>query len=333
MGILIVILPLGFVFLSKGEGSTTLHWQWPWVLMVLSTVGLLFTNMMLSLLEGCGEVKQVSKVRLFSSMSMSLAMWITLPAGGKLYAAPAANTAMLIYASYWLWKSKKIILKQMFFETHILSPIQWRKEVWPMQWKSALSFINGYLMFQLFNPILFHLDSPITAGKMGISTNLAGAALNVSLAWISTKAVPFCTFVSEKNWQEMDRVFFNALRQSLVILVFTLAMLYTCVYMLNIHFPGIAQRFLDLKSLAWLMLAVIANHILFSYAIYLRAHKEDPFVFLTLLGGILMPIGTILAIKHYGVLGLTFTYAVLAWLIGVGGGTWIFLRKRALWHK
>jgi hypothetical protein len=33
--------------------------------------------------------------------------------------------------------------------------IDWWKEVWPFQWRIAISYACGFFIFQLFNPVLF----------------------------------------------------------------------------------------------------------------------------------------------------------------------------------
>jgi hypothetical protein len=328
-----VLLPVGLFFLGQGEVEEKVSWQFPWFFMVIGTVVLLFANMLLYVLEGCGQVRQVTRVRLISGIVMSIAMWTTLLLGGKLYAAPVGNFSASVFILWWICICRRKFLKQMFFQVPILHSIRWMKEVWPMQWRSAASFINGYLMFQLFNPILFYFDSPAAAGKMGISMNLAVTAMSVSLAWINTKAATLCEWASLRKWKEMDLLFFRSMRQSLSVLLLALGLIYVGVFLLAHYFPHLATRFLDLPSMGWLIVGVIGNQILFSYPVYLRAHKQDPYVLLTLLGAVLMPLCGIWAVQRWGVLGIAQTYAVVTWVVGVGIGTWIFLRKRAEWHR
>ena len=45
--------------------------------------------------------------------------------------------------------------------------VDWRTEIWPFQWRLAVSWLCGYFTFQLFNPILFAVRGPIEAGQMG----------------------------------------------------------------------------------------------------------------------------------------------------------------------
>jgi hypothetical protein len=332
IGVFAVILPVGYWILSQ-EGGSGVNWRWPWLLMGAIAPGLLVVNTMLYLLEGCGLVEKVSKVRLFSGMSMSVAMWATLIFGGKLFAAAAANLGAFGFIVFWLWKYQRAFLRQIYWEIRGGELVAWFREIWPMQWKSAVSFVNGYLMFQLFNPILFYFDSPISAGKMGMSANLVGAGLGISIAWINTKAAMMCALVAERRWSELDRLFLGALARSTGVLVFIFLLIYLGLHGLLFFWRELGVRFLDPEAMAWLMVAVLANHVLFSYAVYLRAHKHDPLMWLTIVGAILMPCGTILAVKHGGVLGVTQVYAALTWVLGIGGGTIVFLRKRALWHK
>ncbi len=45
--------------------------------------------------------------------------------------------------------------------------ISWRREVWPFQWKIAVSWLCDYFIFQLFTPVLFAFRGPVEAGQDG----------------------------------------------------------------------------------------------------------------------------------------------------------------------
>jgi hypothetical protein len=64
------------------------------------------------------------------------------------------------------------------------SAIQWKQEVWPFQWRIAVSWMCSYFTVQVFIPILFALRGPVEAGQMGMSLSITGYMTILALAWI-----------------------------------------------------------------------------------------------------------------------------------------------------
>src|SRR5262252_1525837 len=122
------------------------------------------------------------------------------------------------------------------------SIIRWSEEVWPFQWRIAVSWFCGYFIFWLFNPVLFAFRGPVEAGQMGMSLSLVNAILSVAISWISTKSAPFGTLIARKEYQQLDRTFFKALWQALAVSFAGALMAWLgCVY-LNFQHLRFAQR-------------------------------------------------------------------------------------------
>jgi hypothetical protein len=78
---------------------------------------------------------------------------------------------------------------------------------------------------------------------------------------------------------------------------------------------------------------VVVTHIAGAQAIYLRAHKEEPFLGLSMLLACLVPPSIYFFGSWYGATGMLSASLCLNLVIGLGGGTLIFLQKRKLWHS
>src|SRR5579872_4221130 len=110
-------------------------------------------------------------------------------------------------APLWLVHRRKLLLGLLKYRTGN-HRIRWFEEVWPFQWRIAVSWFCGYFIFWLFNPVLFAYRGPVEAGQMGMSLSLANAILNIAISWISTKSAPFGTLIARKEYQQLDRIFF-----------------------------------------------------------------------------------------------------------------------------
>jgi hypothetical protein len=79
------------------------------------------------------------------------------------------------------------------------------------------------------------------------------------------------------------------------------------------------------------MIPVFTNQFVSSWAIYLRCHKDEPFLLLSLTSGILCGISTIMVGKYYGVMGIASGYCLIT-LSLFPWAYYIFRRKKLQWH-
>jgi len=248
------------------------------------------------------------------------------------------STAMVILGqvsvglAFLLFSKHRLLLKNLLIYPVREYFVGWRSEIWPFQWRIAISWLCGYFIFQLFNPVLFAFQGPVAAGRMGMSLNIATAIGSVAIAWMSTKASPFGALVARRRFLELDRLFFSTLWQSSLLLAFGAAFFFAALLVAEQHFPQLANRVLPNWVFALLLVNTIMNHVVNSEALYLRAHKQEPFLLQAVISATLIGCITFFFGKYYGanaiVVGLFFQGIVF----GVPSGTYIFLRKRRAWH-
>ncbi|MDQ2799899.1 MAG: hypothetical protein M3Y13_09675, partial [Armatimonadota bacterium] len=250
-----------------------------------------------------------------------------------LYTAPVSNTVMLTWSASWIWRHKRGFLRDLLAVAPEKRLFNWKLEVWPFQWKIGLSWLSGYFIFRLFVPSLIAMNLPVAAGQMGLSLTMMGAIGGIALAWMTTKSAPFGTLIANRDFSRLDRVFFSCLWQSVTVAAIGGAALLMVVIFLNhIHQP-LAHRVLPPQALALLIGTMLVSQVIASEAIYLRAHKQEPFLWLSLGIGVLVAASTYFLGRHYAALGMTAGYFTVMLIVGLGGGTWIFIQKRRQWHQ
>ena len=74
------------------------------------------------------------------------------------------------------------------------------------------------------------------------------------------------------------------------------------------------------------------NTIFFAQAVYLRAHKQEPLLGIFIASGIAVAASQSSSAAPYGATGMMLGYFVTTLVISLGGGTWVFMRKRREWH-
>jgi hypothetical protein len=206
------------------------------------------------------------------------------------------------------------------------------KEVWPFQWRIAVSWLSGYFIFQLYNPVLFAFHGSVVAGQMGMSLSLTSALISIAISWINTKAAPFGAMIARKEYASLDHLFFRAARQSFTVCVAGALIVWLAVSYLNWNHIALARRVLDPLSLGILLATAPLNVIVFAEATYLRAHKQEKFVLNSVLGAILVGSSTYFLGRSYGALGVVTGSFLVSLVMGLPLNTYVFLKYRRIWH-
>lgn len=331
--IIVVILPVGWVFFTLNNHHSTVNWQGVWIWLVIAVAINIFFMPFLALLEGCGRVTEIARLRFIQSVIGSLSAWLVLMAGEGLLALPAMNTGLALTVLIWLWQTKRNFFKGLLAQSIPGVVMKWKTEIWPFQWKIALSWLSGYFIFQLFTPVLFVYKGAVEAGQMGMSIAIANALLSIPMAWMNTKIPKFGTLIAKRDYISLDHMFVVTLTQSFGVMVAIGGGLSAINYFLHVENIYVANRILSPLPFTLLIIATMLNYVAYAQAAYLRAHKEEPFMIISLIGAILIGVLTITLGKKFGATGIMSVYFAVTSIIGFGWGSMIFFSKRREWQR
>jgi hypothetical protein len=330
---IVLVLPAGLIFFSRyGSQQINVNWVGPWILVVLSTAANVAIGPLASILEGSGSFQDVALMRLLQAMTANALLWLALFAGASLYSAVVLNGATALFTVSW------IFLRHRRFFSDLSSAksgdqIRWRTEIWPFQWRYAMSWMTGYFMFQVFNPILFAVAGPRVAGQMGISLMVTTAIWLFAQAWINTRAVDFGAFVASRDFETLDRVFRHVFLQSSSVAVALSAAVLVGVEVLRRIGHPLAERLLPPLPLVILIVATLLHHVVNAEATYLRAFKREPFVVIFLPIFAITTIGSLAVAQRFGATGMVTVLAITMAVVGLGGGTALFAARRREWRN
>ncbi|WP_245536446.1 lipopolysaccharide biosynthesis protein [Terriglobus saanensis] len=326
-----VLLPVGWRFFVGSPGAGDTAWRGPWIAVVLASCFTFQIDPIFSFLEGCGMVSRVARTRFTQSILGSSLAWAALLLHRGLFAPSMLITGQAIAGAYFLWTRRKLLvgLLRMTVGEHA---IHWGTEVWPFQWRVAISYASGFLIFQLFNPVLLRFYGPVVAGQMGMSLNISNALAAVAVAWINTKAAMFGTMIARREYGALDRLFFRSVAQTMLLCVSGSVVAWSLVVLMGYEHVKFAQRLLSPLPFALLLATMCLNLTVSSMALYLRAHKQEKFLLNSVLGGIVVATSTLTLGRWYGPTGMTAGHLTATLLIGIGMGSYTFVKYRRLWH-
>jgi O-antigen/teichoic acid export membrane protein len=328
---LLVIVGLGagghWFMMAKNDPSVA--WSQAWWCLCVTTGLTLALSPIGALLEGCNQLAFLYGLRTLSAILASLVLWAALWGGAGLFAGAvmmfsSVLAAAVAYAGRW-----RGLLGELCRPAKG-EAVSWRREIWPFQWRIAISGLSGYFIFYFFVPVLFYFQSPAVAGRMGATLQLVNGLSLLAFAWTGTKGPRYGVLISRREFGELDRLFYKATAQAVGVSVVGGAALLAGLAVVRSHF-AIGARFLGVGPAALLVLAVVVNQLIFGQAVYLRAHKQEPFVWVSLANGLVTGGLVIILGRLYGAWGVCLGYslvqlALLAWT------TAVWKRCRRIWH-
>lgn len=330
-----LLLPLGIRFFgSTPPAGPPVAWLGAWCLVVVASGFTFQIDPTFSFLEGCGFVAAVARVRFAQAVAGTVLGWTALSLHHGLYAPGCMIAGQAIVGIAYVVRRRGILLPLLRHHPGNFS-IDWRSEVWPFQWRIAVSWVCGYFITQLFTPVLFHYrgaGGAIEAGQMGMSINICGTLTGMAIAWMNTKAAPFGRLIALGDFAQLDRMFFRAMRQSLSAALLASAAVWLTVLLLRQHHVTFALRLLPPVPLALLLVTSMANIAVFAEALYLRAHKQEKFMLNSILGALWMAPAAFFLGRTYGAYGIAIGYFLGTAVIGLGFGTATFTKYRRIWH-
>lgn len=332
----ILVFPIGEYFLGlKDTGDLSFHWRLPWMFLVLITALNLILSPLLATIEGSGRVQEVYRLRFIQGFCASWIAWLVIILGGGLYNALAVALTTLLISVFWL-SFKNPVLMRMVFSKKVLQLksidhlFSWREEIWPMQWRIAISWMSGYFINQLFVPILFYYQNPVIAGQMGMSLTISSMITFIGQAWLNTQAPTLGKLIAKKDWAQLDKTFLSVFLQSSIVVFLACLGFIAGVYI----FQNVAlfHRLLPPVQITLLVCSAFLNHLINCAAQYLRSHKRDPFMILSVFGAILVAFSAWFFGRYDSSAGVVISLLVINIVYGVPTAGWALFKYRKAWH-
>ncbi|HLY39673.1 MAG TPA: hypothetical protein VKR52_00615 [Terracidiphilus sp.] len=327
MGVALLIGGMEFFSLHHAVDTRPI-WVGPLRATVIACVVTFSIGPVISFIEGCGQVAAVCRMRFFQSLAGTSAAWVALLSHHGLFAPGMVLVGQGAVALGLIYTRRGLLFP--LFRLHPGEQgISWGREVWPFQWKIAVSWLCDYFVFQLITPVLFAFRGPAEAGRMGLSMNIVTQVSAIMLAWMTTKAAPFGQLIARKQLRDLDGLFFRTMEQSVSLFAAVAVVLVGGASLAPHIAPKLSERIVSWPVFLLLILTAMGSHIIQSEAIYLRSHKREPFLVQSIVIALSMCVSVLFLARASGTVGVAFAYFLV---LGVGGSisaTMIFVRQRA----
>lgn len=340
-----ITLGPGYFFLSSQP--TEVAWQGPWCAAVALASGSLVLAVDFAVLEGCGRVIAIHRMRLVQAVVSNVVVWIGLIAGLQLWVIPLYAGVRLLMEFVFAR-----ILHRRFWASLPHSDggtARWREVVWPLQWRAAIHGMMTYLAYQLFVPIIFRTDGPIAAGRLGMTWSILTTLQSAAAIWMQTRASDFGVLIRQRQFAHLDSDYTRVVRSSLALLAIALSLVVGGTLALNLLADGLGEPVEGTRDFTWLVtrlrdrlldpantllfsLGVLAMHLPQCQTIYLRSHLRDPLLRPAVFVNGLMFLTTLGAAIVSGTTGLAVAYFVISAGLILPLWTALWRRYRLEWR-
>jgi O-antigen/teichoic acid export membrane protein len=324
----LILAPVGTVFFARHTvGAAHVDWLGPWLAAVGASMLGLWCTPFYSFLEGCGQVRAVAAMRLRQAVVLSALAWGAMLLKHGLFSPALVMVGQAAVGLLFLASRRKLLLGLLRHRAP-KTTIRWIGEVWPFQWRIAVSSMCGYFTIQVFIPIIFALRGAVEAGQMGMSISITSYMTVLALAWSSTKSTPFGAMIARREFHGLDRLFRRTLIQSLAAFAFIALGACGVASLLPAVAPRLAVRMVSPRLFAALALAAGANCVVQSLATLLRSFKSEPFLLQSLTVAALTLLLAALTTPRWGNAGAVLSYFVATAGVGLPIAWAIYLRAR-----
>lgn len=331
----LIIAPWGNYFFGLKAHDLSFEWRTPWNLLVLLTTLNLLLTPLLAIIEGSGRVQEIYRLRFTQNIFGTALAWLIIVSGGGLYNALAVAFTNAAISFFWLYTRNKALLRiasswRTFKKLKTSTSFSWSTEVWPMQWRIAISWVASYFIYQISVPIIFYYHGSTMAGQLGMTLTITSMITVMGQAWLNAKTPIFGRLVATQNWPELDQLFYKIVFQS------TAFILLTCLGLIAFTFVFrnfiIVHRLLSLSQITLLAASAIFNHLINCFGQYLRSHKREPFMVPAIISAFLFGSTGWYFGKQYSINGLIITFLLLNILWGFPAAIFLWLKAKKDWH-
>jgi len=333
-GLVLVAFPIIFavgyyLFIQKASSS---QWLVPWILYCIGAAIGFVDSILASFIQGCDQVSKIQRYYFLTAIVNTIVLFSSLFLHlGLLSIALAILISNLFNLVLITVKYRNLIgtlLRTKGGSTN------WKTEVFGLLWKYALSWASGYFIFQIYTPLMFQFHGPVEAGKVGISMSMVTAMFNLSSIWLNANNPKLNMMVSKRAWKELDREFKKDMYLSLGTYIVGVLCLILLVLGLSGRvrmFDKIVARFLGPLPISMLIVGWFLQIPIGGMALYLRAHKQEPYVLPSITNGVFVAIVTILCSKYLSS-DLFFLGFLMSFFFELPWTYAIFKRARQTWH-
>jgi hypothetical protein len=172
----------------------------------------------------------------------------------------------------------------------------------------GLSYLAGYMSYNAIVPIVFAMLSAKVAGQLGFSLALFSSVTLLSSSFVSAKNYAFATRISSEAFVELNSLFRRQMSFTILLSIFLLISIFAFIFLMPLLGFHMEERLLPLDLCLLIGLSAVISSIIYAQALYVRAHKVEPFVSISIIVGFIS-VGLIFLASFVSIDWVVFMYS------------------------
>ena len=337
LAIFVIVWPVGILFFTTADHhSFVISWGLPWFCLCITTAANVFTFPFLSVIEGSGHIAQINQFKIIRNTAAAFCMWIAMLGGANLYSIAFDPLIRFVIGVLWIKINYPDLIAKTYLgfrhmhpknSIQLLQPLRWMDEVWPMQWRIAISWISGYFVNQLYAPIVFYYHDAASAGRLGASMMVCNLLSLFATTFLTAYNPEMCQLIANKKWQLLYSLFKRVFLHALFLSIIAAGLILAAMFLPFLAF--IAHRFVSPLEMLLLLTGALLNYLIGAIALFLRAFKREPFVWVSLISSIFNVCLAWWFGRLYGTVGVVSIFLLVNLFFGLPAA-WFLWRKNTV---
>ena len=321
------LVPLGLWFYESAN-LLTYNVGLTWVGLCFFSSFNFFVIWLTTIHEGLGNVEKASRVRLLQLLFSNSFIWLCLLADWGLVSFATGNTFGVLMAFVLLIVGHRSILISLLRFCIKNFQVPWKSAFWSFQWRIGVSWISGFFIINFFNPLILAFHGPIHAGQFGLSAHIMRSIATIANSITEVQLPKYGQMIKNKRFDLLDRLFLRtaSLSGSLYLIG---AGIFLCLWtLIPSYFPVTEDRLLPIGSLGLLSVIVGISFVSISISVFIRAHKVEPFLWISILNAAVTAIMAVALVPKFATAGAIASYFCGSVIVGLTGAIIIFRKFR-----
>ncbi len=310
----------GAAFMAfQGHGDVTTLMAWA----AFITVGSLqfASEGRWGLAEGAGFVAEANLLRIKNNLLQSLSLWSALLLGAGLFSFCIA--AFIGYLSQEFRFRKLHRWMYAHAEDQEKEKLQhFRSELVYLIRRASQTYLTGYFVFQMQQPICFYLLGAADSARLGFTQSIGTTFIGLPSIWLAMNFPKLAHHIADNEVTQAAALFRSKWTQ-VCVLVILAAVASWGITLLLAHSARFQDRLMDPLTTGLFFLSMAIQTIALGLTYWPRAFKVEPFVRIAYIQMIVTPLFLWIAMSTSGLRGAAFGN-LGSWVIGVIGISLIF---------
>lgn len=323
-----LIMGVGIAVLNThGDMSS---WIIPWIIYMLAGGLSFIVRISLSFFEGCNLISKIQTNYCIGAIALTGVTIGMLIGKCGLYALaiPAVISFIINFILMFIVFRHAII---QLLKTKIVHNYHWGRNFLALIWRYAISWASGYFIFQIYTPLAFMVYDPVMAGKVGITMTLIQACFYIANTFNAMFIPKVNISIANREWGTAESLCKKGLLLSmpLYILGATIIMLALGLGQGKI---ALFDRFLPASIAVVLVVAWFFQMPINVIATYGRAHKQEPFLGMSVFNALFTMGSTVLIVFTLPINYLFMGFA-LSNIVSVFIFVAMYFKQKDKWHQ